>query len=150
MFGIGEEEIDDTYEHVSTFEDLDECPAWSHFGVGKKVIIPTAVPSAIANGFYLVFILSIAAGAAHVLLRYAPWIIGCSTAGVVGWMYFVKSRWENMPVHRLGIWWNPDKVILGDYLCDEDEKRDITFDTLFEEARKFAQEGHTPKKEAAT
>jgi len=138
------DENDPEYDYASTYEELNEAPAWSHFGVGKKEYIPTLVPGVIANGFYAVFMLAIALGVTSVLFKYLPWFVALCAVLIFGFAMWVKSRWENIIVHRLAIWWNPDKVLLFEALCDEEVTETTDFDAseIHQTAQRFASEAY--------
>jgi len=125
----------------STYEELNEAPNWSHYGVGRRAYIPSVALTATLNGFYFLFIVAIALGMRGILTRYAPWMGMAAVVFLAMFIYRVKARWENILVHRVGIWWSPDKVLLGELLCDEDETREEDFSLIHAAAERFRQEG---------
>lgn len=131
---------DEEWIYASTYETLDKADNWTHYGVGRlKPVIPTLVWSSLANGLYLLFlVVGIVLKMAKYLFEWMPWIFGGMTVAIIAWTMWVKSRYDGRLVLRLGIWWRPDKVILGDFLVNEDATREVTFGHIHRAAAKFA------------
>lgn len=133
------------YGYSSTYSEMDEAPSWTHYGVGKKHLIPTVVPSLMFNVIYCIFLFAIMMGLVRLIWQVVPWVALACIGSIAGFSYWVKKKFEGIPVHRLGIYWGgPHKIILGDFLVDEDAQRDYEFSDIRNAAEHFARKGFVP------
>jgi len=136
---------EDEWGYGSTFEELEAAPNWSHFGVGRKIFIPSLMTGGIANAFYSLVMISIAYRAGRLLVRWGPWILAGTFAFTAAYVYRIRARWDSTLVHRIAIWWNgAPKILLGDFLLSEDETSLERFQEIHAAAARYATEALPP------
>lgn len=141
---------DEEEEYISTFEDLERAPAWTHFGVGHKQMIPSVVPAMIANVYYTFVIMALLFGFAKLIWQSFPWVFAGSAMGLVLFIYHISSKYGSLPVRRMAVWWGGGsgtgglKVLLWEALLDEDASSTKSFDRIHSLAERFASEAETP------
>jgi len=134
-----------TYE--STYGIYDEAEHYTHFGVGQRYRIPSLVPSAVLNFWYVVFVFGIVAGWTAALFRWLPWILVGSVSAVVGFALHVRAAQQDKPLHRLGIWWGGgSKIVLGDLLCRESTPLSVA--AIRRQAEAYEEEGYIASERA--
>ena len=141
---------DKKVDFSQTYDELEATYPWDHLGVGRRDRIPQVVPSLAANVLYGIFLFAIAFGFTEIAIDYAPYAIGGSVASIAAFAFWVKGKYEDIVVHRLGIWWNPDKVITGDFLCNENDTENIKHTDLQKDAKRYLEEGHIALTRART
>lgn len=91
----------------------------------------------------MIYLAGIAFGYTAVIMRWTPYIVSVCMALVMLFITWVKKKWENFTVHRFGIWWSPQKVLLGDFLCPKGGKP-IDLAALQADAAAFESEAWIP------
>lgn len=131
----------------STYNYLEALPSGSHLGVGRRDKIPQWIPSMMANGVYMFFLFAILAGYEELMFRVLPYLVAGSAISIYGFWRWVKSRYEDLEVHRFGLYMchkdvdGKAKIMLGDFLADPEKQSTMRVGDIHAAAEEFESEG---------